>query len=128
MRQDPRDTLGQRDRVVGEVTGEDQRRPGRPEVLMMEGADCFRSHLADRLRLAAVHPSGSPALLEYRSPEGDARNLRRVGLSLFDLGQPELHMAVHVALGERRLGHSLGEQLESTMQMRCRNVEHGLQP
>ena len=55
-------------------------------------------------------------------------DLRGVGLRLLDLGQPQLHMAVDVAIGERRLGHCLGEQLESAIQMRCGHVEDGLQP
>ena len=80
--------LGHGDRVVDEVTSQDQRRSGRPEVIMMERAHRLRSHLAHRLRLAAVHPRRSPALLEDRSPEGNARDLRRIGLRLLDLGQP----------------------------------------
>ena len=37
-------------------------------------------------------------------------------------------MTVDVAVGQRRFGHGLGEQLESTIKMRCGNVEDGLQP
>jgi hypothetical protein len=87
-------------RVVGKVTSKDQSRPARTEVIMMECGDRFRSDLPNRLRLTAVHPCRSPTLLEYRGPEGNARDLRGVGLGLFDLGQSELHMTVDVAFGE----------------------------
>ena len=109
--------LGRGDRVVSEVTSQDQRGPSRPEVIRMKRADCLRGHIADRLGLTAVHPSGSLGLLEYRGPESDAGGLRGIGLGLLDLGQPELYMTVDITVGERRLGYRLGEQRESAIKM-----------
>jgi hypothetical protein len=79
-------TFGDGNRVVGEVTSQDQRGPSRPEVIMMKRADRIRSHLADRVGLTAVHSSGSLDLFEHRGPEGNAGGMRGVGVGLFDLG------------------------------------------
>ena len=89
---------------VAEVAGHDQRRPGRPEMIGVEGGDAAPgSTCADRLRLAAVHPGGPALRVEDRRAEGDGGRLGRVGLGLLDLGQPQLDVPVDVPLGERRL-------------------------
>ena len=97
-------------------------------MIMVEGGHGLRCHLADRVRLATVHPSRPGRLVEHGRSEGDARRLCGVGLCLLDLGQPKLYVAVDVAVGERRLDHRLGEQLKRALEMRCRHVENDLQP
>jgi len=89
-----------RDRVVGEVTCQHQRRTRRSEMIMMERGHRIRCHLPYGVGLATAHPRGSLGLLEDSRSEGDARGLSRVGLCLFDFGQPELYVAIDVALGE----------------------------
>ena len=96
-------------------------------IRMKRGNGIWR-HLADRLRLAAAHPSRPSSLLEYRCSEGDARGLCGVRLCLLDLGQAELYVAIHIAIGEGWLDHRLGEQIESAIQVRRRNVENDLDP